>query len=325
MWGSAVGIVVVLFGLALQCAGAPVRTSLLDDESGDWASYYVVSGNLLNEPGVASLGLASVFSNSSTIQLHSSVLGESFADQTGGSSLQVLADSRLLFLFNTSTALTAGPAKFDFSLYQTALSMNLPYYHYTTNVFQMVPASMIETDIAQKLVRADIWVKTVGFNLVHIPLARGMLESNRPVIAFVFQCASGNEGTSAAKSPQLPAYVDSPLSSSPPFSNTTNATNLVYSEEADPYWIVKGQIADALEKSNSELTKAVLSTSNRFFYVFSQRWARRFGQDALYRSLFCQLSNQIPEMNYCLKINELGASISVLARAGSRFETRSGM
>jgi hypothetical protein len=96
-------------------------------------------------------------------------------------------------------------------------------------------------------------------------------------------------------------------------------------ENIEHYWIVKKQISDALAQSNSELSKAVLSTSDRFFYIFSQRWVRQFGREAVYRSVFCQLSSQIPEVNYCLKISPGDAYISVLTLGPTQLYSRSGM
>lgn len=103
---------------------------------------------------------------------------ESLGPQTGSAAT---ADGNSNNVFSTPESNAA-------KIIQTSLPFGLPRYHYVINYSLLVPKHLLKLEHQLISVESgDAWVRHIGLRRVAIPLSQEMLQTNGPVLAFVFR------------------------------------------------------------------------------------------------------------------------------------------
>lgn len=286
-----------------------------------WSDYYAIPWELLNPQDLSDIGLKEFTKLGSYTDLKS--LGPAFNTNLPISKdgLFVPKNTSLLFLFNTSTVYNfpakgttggSGSGKAGVAdrirdaetadsieavqVIQTSLPLGLPEFHYVADYTLLVPKELLNRGM--KLVpfqTASRWVRQIGLRRVAIPLSRDMMEENGLVLAFVIRSAKSLED-----------FVDDEET----FQTLTRQTedhNSKLSGDDDReegYQKAKAYIEESLLLSQSEVAKAVISSSTGFFDNFARRWVASMGYESLLYSTFCQVNCRYREQSYCLKFKE---------------------
>lgn len=257
-----------------------------------WSSYYAVPGALLNHHDLNAMGLTRYLNDSKALDMHK--LGRSFTlDATSNPSpLLVPNNSSLMFLFNTSSPLASYTDPDDVLsdvFFHASLPLGLPKYHYLVDAVLLIPKKDVELSNTTSLVTASQWLSKTGFDRSNIPLFQGMLEPNKPIVMFVFRGERSLHDFASSR--------DTP-------SNRLDSMS---------FHAAKSKITDALLSSSSEVARAVIASSGNFFDNFARIWINTFDSNTLFYSLFCQVNSKVTELNYCLKIGDGDATISLIS------------
>uniref|UniRef100_A0A060T9K0 ARAD1C45364p n=1 Tax=Blastobotrys adeninivorans TaxID=409370 RepID=A0A060T9K0_BLAAD len=282
----------MLFAITLVAILARLALAEYEPMANVWSSYYAVPGALLNHHDLNAMGLTSYLNNSKALDMQK--LGRSFTlDATSNPSpLLVPNNSSLMFLFNTSSPLTpyADPESvFSDVFFHASLPLGLPRYHYLVDAVLLVPKKDVEFANATSIVTASQWLSDTGFDRSNIPLFQGMLEPNKPIVMFVFR---GERSLHDFASPR------------------DMSSNRL---ESMSFHAARSKITDALLSSSSEVARAVIASNGNFFDNFARIWINTFDSNTLFYSLFCQVNSKVTELNYCLKIGDGDATISLIS------------
>lgn len=315
------------------------QVSFWDDIPNVWADYFSIPWEMLNPADLSELGLFQFTQSGRFFDVKS--LGPSFAftlpfDENG---LFIPSNTSLLFLFNTSRVaentrksmeeivlkddVSIKSARGDSNaIIQTSLPFGLPKYHYVQHYSLLVPKHLVKADLQLlPMLSGDNWVRQIGLRRVAIPLPKDMLQTNGPILAFVFKSGESLVDFVDRKSPEH-ANVAKILAmeeeiekryKSDNYTLVSNATDSLKLSRKE-YHNAKAKLTDSLIKTSSDIAKAVLASSSTFFDNFAKRWASTVGVESLQRSTFCQINIHFHEQSYCLKFDKDGdAVVSLLS------------
>lgn len=241
---------------------------------------------------------------------------------------------------------------------QTSLPFGLPRYHYVINYSLLVPKHLLKLEHQMiPVISGDKWVNKIGLRRVAIPLSKEMLQTEGPVLVFVFRSGESlrdfveEEDVANLLAKEEKLEMDIKNGFTHPFSAMTsllkssglqkdtsaaNANTNTKGQQKDhhrrisisalkakkQYNHAKNRITDALVKSSSDVAKAVLASSSTFFDNFAKRWAATVGVESLLHSTFCQVNCRYHEQSYCLKFEKEGnAVVSLLTIPSDKLNT----
>lgn len=224
-----------------------------------------------------------------------------------------------------------------FNIIQTSLPFGLPRYYYVINYSLLIPKSLFNAPHELiSVMSGDRWVNKIGLRKIAIPLSKKMLQTNGPILAFVFRSGQkledfveGDVADILAKEEKnlsigLKSFLKDSFSanggassSSSSGGNNIDTNSPAYIKAKKRYTMAKNHITDALVSSSSDVAKAVLASSSKFFDNFAKRWATTIGFESLSHSTFCQVNCRFHEQSYCLKFEEEGGAIVSLLSLAS--------
>jgi hypothetical protein len=304
-----------------------------------WSNYYSIPFDLLNPADLQLLGLPAT---TQFVKLGSgSELREAFGsglDLISSRGLYVPRENTsLLFLFNKTIAdnrphhfgindaSTSGKETSAMQIIQASLPLGLPNYHYVSQYSLLAPRTIVD-NLAHKQLStvatvgkpldknprpvlpaivpfksANHWIRESGLKKMAIPLSSSMIKKSDFILTFIFNGAddladlyqqppdlTGNDKDDAVRT--LQAF------------NSLGVE--LQQEKVNIYREAQRFIDEALLLSRSEVAKAVLSSSSRFFDEFAKRWVANMGFDTLLYSTFCQVNALYFEQSYCLKFEK---------------------
>lgn len=320
-----------------------------------WADYYSIPWEMLNPHDLSNLGLSRFTDSGRFFDIKS--LGPSFAltipiDDTG---LFIPANTSLLFIFNTSRVAeetlknmeemisntnedpetsekfvddglksSSDKKRAPDAITQAALPFGLPQYHYVQQYSLLVPKRLIKLDHnVVPVLSGDAWVRKIGLRGGAIPLSKDMLQTDGPVLVFVFKSGEtladfvedgSPEYASVAKLLDMEEKIEQEYKFNV-IGHVTETEQTILARKQ--YHHAKSRITNALMKTSSEIAKAVLSSSSTFFDNFAKRWASTVGVESLQYSTFCQANFLFHEQSYCLKFEKDGNAVVSLITAPS--------
>lgn len=282
-----------------------------------WSEYYAIPWELLNPEDLSEIGLNGFTQLGSYADLNA--LGPGFAMDLpiSRNGLYIPNNTSLLFLFNTSSAYNSpGEVVSKFretdtmdaaKVMQTSLPFGLPAFHYVVDYTLLVPKPLLSRhmDIVP-FQTASQWVRHIGLRRVAIPLSKDMM-NNGLVMSFVFRSAKSLED-----------FVDEDQ-----LALLRQQTERLAKSKESPIRKAKNYIAESLLLSQSEVAKAVISSSTKFFDNFALRWVGAVGYESLLYSTFCQVNCKYHEQSYCLKFKEgQHATVSLLNIPQGNFNSK---
>lgn len=274
-----------------------------------WSEYYSIPWELLNPQDLSEMGLSefSQFGTYADLKTLGPVFTMNLPINKEG--LFIPKNTSLLFLFNTSTAYNSpGEAVTNkirdhskvepFEVIQASLPFGLPAFHYVADYSLLIPKPLLDRQMnIVPFQSASHWIKHIGLRRIAIPLSRDMINENELVLAFVFRSAKRLEDFVSEE--ELVAFTQQK-------EDLTGARGKSYRK-------AKTYIDESLLLSQSEVAKAVISSSSGFFDSFARKWVTSVGYESLLYSTFCQVNCRYHEQNYCLKFRKgQHATVSLL-------------
>lgn len=291
-----------------------------------WSNYYSISYDLLNPTDLQLLGFPDT---TQFVKLGSAAqLRQAFAsgfDLVSSHGLYVPREkTSLLFLFNTTVTsghsyrqetnkTSAGSIASARQIIKTSLPFGLPNYYYVSQYSLLVPRHILD-DLANKkstamamdtqsnntyeqrmfapFRTANNWIHEIGLKKMAIPLSKSMIKNTDFLLTFIFNGADNLEDLyqhsagSAFAAEAASTEVDTPL------------------DEQGIYHKAQKFMSEALLLTQSEVAKAVLSSSSQFFDKFAKHWVTTMGFNTLMYSTFCQVNCRYFEQSYCFKFEK---------------------
>lgn len=283
-----------------------------EDQTDVWAEYYAVPWEFLNPQGLSEIGLSEYSQVGTYADLKS--FGPAFTMNLPLSKegLFIPKNTSLLFLFNTSTAHNfpddTVSKKFrksnranieSFEVIQTSLPFGIPTFHYVADYSLLVPKSLFASQVnIVPFQNAGNWLSHMGLMRNAIPLSKDMVNKQELLLTFVFRSAKKLEDFLGE---------DELLAMAQQTEHLSGVREKSYNQ-------AKSYIDESLLMSQSEVAKAVISSSSGFFDNFARKWVTAIGYESLLYSTFCQVNCRYHEQNYCLKFKQdQHATVSLLA------------
>ena len=303
-----------------------------------WSNYYSIPFDLLNPADLQLLGLPAT---TQFVKLGSGAeLREAFGsgvDLISSHGLYVPRENTsLLFLFNKTVADNrphhfgikqageSGKEADVMQIIQASLPLGLPNYHYVSQYSLLAPRTVVDNlahrqqlaaaageypdESPHQLLPAGVpfrsathWIRESGLKKMAIPLSTSMIKKSDFILTFIFNGADDLT--------DLYGHTPNPAGNAPDgtvsaFHAFENLGAELPQAKVSAYREAQRFIDEALLLSRSDVAKAVLSSSSRFFDEFAKRWIANMGFDTLLYSTFCQVNALYFEQSYCLKFDK---------------------